>query len=226
MSKPNRRHGGLLESRRGGFHCAVELEDAAAGALDLDKLCNSGLRVRLDFRGKTNCSDLLGKLRNGNTGIQWKTDVTQRLLAGWAEYDVVLVIAERQEERSVVALRRLGQSDGFEIVLLRPFNVRRGQCDVSKPKHLRVEFLHMFPPALLVLEAGASGQRRPDAFWRHGQLAQPPAGRMGEGVGKGSRGWWKRAFARPTPRIPSLPLNTFAPWYLGHGQHASRRPIP
>src|SRR5258708_11722374 len=226
MSKPNRRHGGFLESRCGGFHCAVELEDAAAGALDLDKLRNSGLRVRLDFRGKTNCSDLLGKLRNGNTGIQWKTDVTQRLLAGWTEYDVVLVIAERQEERSVVALRRLGQSDGFEIVLLRPFNVRRGQCDVSKPKHLRVEFLHMFPPALLVLEAGASGQRRPDAFWRHGQLAQPPAGRMGEGVGKGSRGWCKRAFSRAERRIASLQQNDVDAGDLGEGEDGIRRPVP
>src|SRR6266403_759884 len=147
MSKPNRRHGGFLESRRGGFHCAVELEDAVAGALDLDKLRNSRLRVRLDFRGKTKSSHLLGKLRDGNTGTQLKPDVTQRLLAGWTEYDVVLVIAERQEGRSVVALRRLGQSDGFEIMLLRSFNVRRCQCDVSKPKHLRVEFLHMFPPA-------------------------------------------------------------------------------
>src|SRR5258707_9608101 len=147
MSKPNRRHGGFLESRRGGFHCAVELEDAAAGALDLDKLRNSRLGVRLDFRGKTNCSHLLGKFRNGNAGIQLKTDVTQRLLAGRNEYDVVLVIAERQEERSVVTLRRLGQSDGFEIVLLRSFNVPRCQCDVSKPEHLRVEFLHWFPPS-------------------------------------------------------------------------------
>src|SRR6267154_4812273 len=187
MSKPNRRHGGFLESRRGGFHCAVELEDAAARTLDLDKLRNSRLRVRLDFRGKTKCFQLLGKLRNGNTGTQLKPDVTQGLLAGRTEYDVVLVIAERQEDRSVVALRRLRQSDGFEIVLLRPFNVRRGQCDVSKPKHLRVEFLHMFPPALLVLASGASRQRRLDAFRRHGQLAQAPASRMGEGVGKGSR---------------------------------------
>src|SRR5882757_8171798 len=207
MSKPNRRHGGFLESRRGGFHCVVELEDVVAGALDLDKLGNSRLRVRLYFRGKTKRSDLLGKLSNGNAGTELKTDVTQRLLASRTEHDVVLVIADRQEDRSVVALRRLGQSDGFEIVLLRPFNVRRGQCDVSKPKHLRVEFLHMFPPALLVLEAGASGQRRPDAFWRHGQLAQPPAGRMGEGVGKGSRGWWKRAFARAERRIASLQQN-------------------
>src|SRR5260370_17714153 len=142
MSKPNRGHGGFLESRRGGFHCAIELEDAAAGTLDLDELGNSRLRVRLDFRGKTKRSDLLGKLSNGNTGTQLKTDVTQRLLAGWTEYDVVLVIADRQEDRSVVALRRLGQSDGFEIVLLRSLNVRRCQCDVSKPKHLRVEFLH------------------------------------------------------------------------------------
>src|SRR6266702_4538253 len=149
MSKPNRRHGGFFKSGRGGFHCAVELEDAAAGTLDLDKLGNARLGARLYFRRKTNCSDLLGKLRNGNTGIQLKTDVKQRLLAGWTEYDVVLVIAERQEDRSVVALRRLGQSDGFEIVLLRSFNVRRCQSDVSKPKNLRVEFLHMFPPALL-----------------------------------------------------------------------------
>src|SRR5712671_5653660 len=187
MSKPNRRHAGFLESRRGGFHCAVELEDVVAGALDLEKLRNSGLRVRLDFRGKTKCSHLLGKLRNGNTGIQLKTDVTQRLLASRTEHDVVMVIADRQEDRSVVAFRRLRQSDGFEIVLLRPFNVRRGQCDVSKPKYLRVKFLHKFPPALLVLESGPSGQRRLDAFRRHGQLAQAPASRMGEGVGKGSR---------------------------------------
>src|SRR5260370_19985953 len=122
MSKPNRRHGGLLESRRGGFHCAIELKDVVAGPLDLDKLRNSRLRVRLDFRGKTNCSHLLGKLRNGHTGIQLKTNVTQRLLAGWTEYDVVLVIAERQEERSVVGLPRLSQSAGFEIVLPRPIN--------------------------------------------------------------------------------------------------------
>src|SRR5882672_5041030 len=135
MSKPNRRHGGLLESRRGSFHCAVKLEDVVAGALDLDKLRNSGLRVRLDFRGKTKCSHLLGKLRNGNTGIQLKTDVTQRLLAGRNEYDIMLVVAKRQEDRSVVALRRLGQSDGFEIVQLRSFNIRRRQCDISKPKH-------------------------------------------------------------------------------------------
>src|SRR5882672_12336527 len=98
MSKPNRRHGGFLESRRGGFHCAVELEDAAAGALDLDKLGNSRLRVRLDFRGKTKCSHLLGKLRNGNIGAQLKTDVTQRFLAGRNEYDVVLVVATRQKD--------------------------------------------------------------------------------------------------------------------------------
>src|ERR1700738_2888969 len=38
MSKPNRRHGGFLESRRGGLHCAIELKDVVAGALDLDKL--------------------------------------------------------------------------------------------------------------------------------------------------------------------------------------------
>src|SRR5260221_10233307 len=112
-----------------------------------------------------------------------------------------------QEDRSVVALRCLVQSDGFEIVLLRPFNVRRGQCDVSKPKHLWVEFLHMFPPALLVLESDASGQRRLDAFRRHGQLAQAPAGRMGEGVGKGSRGWRKRALTRAKRRIASLHQN-------------------
>src|SRR6267142_2181686 len=161
MSKPNRRHGGFLESRRGGFHCAVELEDAAAGALDLDKLRNSRLRVRLDFRGKTKCSHLLGKLRNGNTGTQLKPDVTQRLLAGWTEYDVVLGIAERQEERSVVALRRLGQSDGFEIGLFRSFNVCRCQCDVSKPKHLRVEFLHMFPPARLASRLNGLLEFRP-----------------------------------------------------------------
>src|SRR5258706_5420409 len=161
MSKPNRRHGGFLESRRGGFHCAVELKDVVAGALDLDKLRNSRLRVRLDFRGKTKCSHLLGKLRNGNTGIQLKTDVTQRLLAGWTEYDVVLVIAERQEERSVVALRRLRQSDGFEIVLFRSLNVRRCQRDVSKPKHLRVEVPHMFPPAPLASRLNGLLEFRP-----------------------------------------------------------------
>jgi hypothetical protein len=83
-----------LNPRRGGFHCAVELEDVVAGALDLDKLHNSRLRVRLDFRGKTKCSDLLGKLSNGNAGTQLKTDVTQRLLASRTEYDVVLVIAD------------------------------------------------------------------------------------------------------------------------------------
>src|SRR6267154_5528197 len=225
MSKSNRRHGGFLESRRGGFHRAVELEDAAAGTLDLDKLGNSRLRVRLYFRGKTKCSDLLGKLSNGNAGTQLKTDVTQRLLASRTEHDVVLVIADRQEDRSVVAFRRLGQSDGFEIVLLRPFNVRRGQCDVSKPKYLRVEFLHMFPPALLVLESGPSGERRLDAFWRHGQLAQASAGRVGEGVGKGSRGWRKRAFTRPQRRIASLHQNDFNTGDLGEGEDGIRRPV-
>src|SRR6267142_6565792 len=161
MSKPNRRHGGLLESRRGSFHCAVELEDVVAGALDLDKLRNSGLRVHLDFWGKTKCSHLLGKLRNGNIGTQLKPDVTQRLLAGRNEYDVGLGAAKRQEDRAVVALRRLGQSDGIEIVVLRSFNIRCCQCDVSKPEHLRVEFLHMFPPARLASRLNGLLEFRP-----------------------------------------------------------------
>lgn len=149
MSKPNRRHCDFLESQRGSFHCAVKLEHVAAEALDLDKLRNCRLRVRLDLRGKTKCSHLPGKLRGGNIGTQLKTDVTQRLLTGWTEDDVVLVIAERQKDRSIVALRRLSQSDGFKVVLLRSFNVRRCQRDISQPKHFRVEFPHMFAPALL-----------------------------------------------------------------------------
>src|SRR5258708_21235018 len=72
--------------------------------------------------------------------------------------------------------------------------------------------------------SGPSRQRCLDAFGRHGQLAQPPAGRMGEGVGKGSRGWRKRAFTRPQRRIASLDQNDFTTGDLGEGGDVIRRP--
>src|ERR1700747_1849856 len=97
MSEPYRRSSGPPKPRCRRFHDAIELEDVVARAFDLDKLCNSRLRICLDLRGKTTCSHLFGKLRSSNTGAQLKADVTQRLLAGRTENDVVMVIAERQE---------------------------------------------------------------------------------------------------------------------------------
>src|SRR2546423_551567 len=74
-------------------------------------------------------------------------------------------------------------------------------------------------------KSGPSGQRRLDAFGRHGQFAQPPAGCMGEGVGKGSRGWRKRAFTRAKRRIASLHQNDFNTGDLGEGEDGIRRPV-
>src|SRR5882724_6164167 len=84
----------------------------------------------------------------------------------------------------------------------------------------------MFPPTFLVLESGPSGQRRLDAFGRHGQLAQPSAGRMRESVGKGSRGWRKRAFARAERRIAPLHQTDVDVGDLGECEDGIRRPIP
>src|SRR5260370_23674822 len=55
MSELKRRHSALLESRRRRFDRAIELEDVATWALNLDKLGNARLRIRFDCRGKTKC---------------------------------------------------------------------------------------------------------------------------------------------------------------------------
>src|SRR5258708_27188916 len=76
------------------------------------------------------------------------------------------------------------------------------------------------------LESGPSGERRLDAFWRHGQLTQAPAGRIGEGVGKGSRRWRKRAFTRAERRIAPLHQNDVNAGDLGECEDGIRRPVP
>src|SRR5262245_13501611 len=117
MSEPKRSPSNLFESWGRCFHCVIELKDVAAWALDLDKLRNPRLGVRLDFGGKAKCTRLLGKLCNGNTRTELKAKVEQRLSTRGSEYDVVMIIAEGKENRTVVPLPCLGQSDGFEIVL-------------------------------------------------------------------------------------------------------------
>ena len=94
MSEPKRRHSALLESRRRRFHRAIELEDVATWALNLDKLGNARLRIRFDCRGKTKCSRLPSKFSNRNTGLQLKTDVEQRLSVGRSQHNVVMVISD------------------------------------------------------------------------------------------------------------------------------------
>src|ERR1700691_4208497 len=70
-----------------------------------------------------------------------KADMQQRLLFGRAQNDVVMVVADRQEDRSVIPLGRLRHPDGFEIMIFRPLDVRRFQRDISKLEHLCIKLL-------------------------------------------------------------------------------------
>src|ERR1700728_4597870 len=70
-----------------------------------------------------------------------KADMQQRVLFGRAQDDVVMVVADRQEDRAVVALGRLRHPDGFEIMIFRPFDIRRFQRDISKLEHLWIKLL-------------------------------------------------------------------------------------
>src|SRR5260370_38388347 len=108
MSELKRRHSALLESRRRRFHRAIELEDVATWALNLDKLGNARLRIRFDCRGKTKCSRLPSKFSNRNTGLQLKTDVERRLSAGRSHHNVVMVLSDRQNNPACIPLHRIG----------------------------------------------------------------------------------------------------------------------
>src|ERR1700730_12067331 len=70
-----------------------------------------------------------------------KADVQQRLLFGGAQNDVVMAVADRQEDRPVISLGRLRHPDGFEIVIFRPFDIRRFKRDISKLEHLWIKLL-------------------------------------------------------------------------------------
>src|ERR1700709_2638831 len=70
-----------------------------------------------------------------------KADVQQRLLFGGAQHDVVVVVADRQEDRSVLALGGLRHPDGFEIMIFRPFDIGRFERDIPKLEDLWIKLL-------------------------------------------------------------------------------------
>src|ERR1700735_1245574 len=94
-----------------------------------------------------------------------KADMQQRLLFGGAQDDVVMVVADRQEDRAVVALGRLRHPDGFEIMIFRPLDVRRFQRDISKLEHLWIKlFTHAaFSRSVVSWRAGLSISDAPPA---------------------------------------------------------------
>src|ERR1700733_9718804 len=69
MSKPQRRHAGLLESWRGGFDRTVELEDIAPRRLNLHQFGDARLAVGLDGRGKTKLAHLADEIADRNIGL-------------------------------------------------------------------------------------------------------------------------------------------------------------
>src|SRR6476646_7152654 len=85
-----------------------------------------------------------------------------------------MVIAEREEDRTLIPCRRFGQSDGLEIMIPHPFNVRGGQRHVSQPEHFRIEFLHELSSRASARSSGSpfEPQTYPDsdAFTRSGVM--------------------------------------------------------
>src|SRR5271165_2498144 len=75
----------------------------------------------------------------------------QRLLLCWAQNQIVMVVTDRQVDRSVVSPCDLGHTDRFEIVILGSFYIRCPQRDISELKYLRFEFLlHSLLPFVLL----------------------------------------------------------------------------
>ena len=140
MAEAKQRDAGLLEAGYGHLDRRIELEDVAARGLDLDQFGNAGLAVGLDGRGKTELRALAGEVGDGDVRLQLEAEMQERLLLRRAQNQVVVVVADREVDRSVVALGRLGHAEGREIVVLRPFDVRRFQRDVPELEHLRIEF--------------------------------------------------------------------------------------
>ena len=67
----------------------------------------------------------------------------------------MVVVADRQVDRSVVPLRCLGHAEGGEIVVLRPFDVGGFQRQVPELEHLRIELpLHC---AFLLISSSNDG---------------------------------------------------------------------
>ena len=81
-----------------------------------------------------------GEVGDGDVRLQLEAEMQERLLLRRAQNQVVMVVADREVDRSVVALGRLGHAEGREIVVLRPFDVRGLQRHVPELEHLRVEF--------------------------------------------------------------------------------------
>src|SRR5271165_1814434 len=90
----------------------------------------------------------------------------QRLLLGWAQNQIVMVVTDRQVDRSIVSPCDLGHPDRFEIVILGPFYIRCPQRDISELKYLRFEFLLHSLLSFVLSHSLAPLVRRPAAAVR------------------------------------------------------------
>src|SRR5271166_1956578 len=141
VADAQRRGSGLLEARDGTFDRAVELNDNAARRLDLDQFGNAGLTVGLDGGGEANLAHVAGEVADRDLRLKLKAHMEQRLLLGGAQNEIVMVVADRQVNRSVASPRDLGHAKILEIVLLRPLDIWRAQRDITELEHLWIEFL-------------------------------------------------------------------------------------
>src|SRR5271166_2943031 len=108
VPEAERRCAGLLEAGRGSFDRIVELDQKAARSLDLNQLGNAGLVVGLDRSSKAKFARVAGEIVDRDVGLQVKAHMEQSLLLGWTQDQVVVVVADREVDRSVVSPRDLG----------------------------------------------------------------------------------------------------------------------
>src|SRR5271165_439776 len=141
VAKPHGRAAGLLEAWNRSFNRVEELNHQAARPIDLDQLGNAGLAVGLVRSGESSFADVTGKVGGCDVGFKLKAHVEQLLLGGRTQYEIVMVVADRQIDRTVVSLRDLGHPEILQIVLLRSFDVRRPERDISELEHFWIEFL-------------------------------------------------------------------------------------
>src|SRR5271165_2897097 len=140
VAEAQQRCAGLLEAGNRSFDRVVELDDQAARRLDLDQFGNAGLTVGLYGRSEASLAYVAGEVADRDVRLQVKAHMEQRLLLDGAQNEIVMVVADRQVDRSVVSARDLSHAEILEIVILRPFDVRRPQRDISELEHLRIEF--------------------------------------------------------------------------------------
>src|SRR3984957_9596692 len=110
MSKAQGRHAAFLEPRRGRFNIRVKLKDMAWDDLDLDQRGDAGLTVRLRLGTQAEIAKTLRKVRGLDIRLELEAKAHQRLLVGFLENDVVMLVADREISLLVVTLCGLRQA--------------------------------------------------------------------------------------------------------------------